>query len=87
MNEEEQLKQDFEAQDGAYRDQKTRFYNEIKKRGKKYIEGIRPLIEDGTVKVKDLTKSELLNCLNDAIGQYDQKQFDKSASANRKHKR
>lgn len=80
----EQRQEQFELQDCAFREQLTRFYNETKKRGKKYMEGLRPLITDGMIKVKDMTQEQLLNCLNEAIGKYDLKQADKSATLNRK---
>lgn len=70
-----------------FKAQQKRFYNEIKKKGKKYSEGIRPLIESEVVKVKGMTKVQLLNCLNEAIGQYDHKQADKSAKLNRQYNR
>lgn len=70
-----------------FKAQQKRFYNEIKKKGKKYGEGIRPLIDTEVVKVKGMTKAQLLNCLNEAIGQYDHKQADKSAKLNRQQYR
>lgn len=71
----------------VFKEQQGRFYNEIKKKGKKYVEGFRPLIEQGYMKIKDLTQEELAKCLTEALGYYDLKQADKSAKQNHKYRR
>jgi len=82
MTDEEKELQELHSED--FRNQTARFYNEIKRKNRKYVEGFRPLIKDGTMKVKGLTQQELDKCLTEALGKHEVKNAERSARENRR---